>query len=55
VNFLRNVALGQVTTPYVFLVDIDFLPMLGLYPYLKKVISNLHMNEGNKVRFYVWF
>lgn len=48
INFLRNVALRQVTTPYVFLLDIDFLPMLGLYPYLKRVMSNLHMEEGNK-------
>lgn len=49
VNFLRNVALRQVTTPFVFLIDIDFLPMLALYPYLKRVIPNLRMDEGNKV------
>ncbi|OXA53187.1 LARGE xylosyl- and glucuronyltransferase 2 [Folsomia candida] len=48
VNFLRNVALRQVTTPFVFLIDIDFLPMLALYPYLKRVIPNLRMDEGNK-------
>jgi glycosyltransferase-like protein LARGE len=34
VNYLRNVALGQVTTPFVFLSDVDFLPMHGLYEYL---------------------
>lgn len=48
INYLRNVALRQATTPYTFLLDIDFLPMLGLYPYLKRVLSNLHMSEGNK-------
>lgn len=35
VNYLRNVALGQVRTRFVFLSDIDFLPMYGLYDYLK--------------------
>ena len=38
VNYLRNVALGQVLTPFVFLMDIDFLPMFGLYDYLKKAV-----------------
>src|SRR4029434_9995898 len=31
VNLLRNVAMRQVNTPYMFLSDIDFLPMYGLY------------------------
>ena len=31
VNYLRNVALREVMTPYVFLADVDFLPMKGLY------------------------
>uniref|UniRef100_A0A8C0YTN8 LARGE xylosyl- and glucuronyltransferase 1 n=2 Tax=Cyprinus carpio TaxID=7962 RepID=A0A8C0YTN8_CYPCA len=35
VNLLRNVAMGQVNTPYMFLSDIDFLPMYGLYEYLR--------------------
>lgn len=35
VNLLRNVALQQVNTPYMFLSDIDFLPMYGLYEYLR--------------------
>lgn len=48
VNYLRNVALQQVTTPYVFLSDIDFLPMYGLYEYLKKAVSMMDMKESNK-------
>ncbi|XP_075044317.1 xylosyl- and glucuronyltransferase LARGE2 [Mixophyes fleayi] len=38
VNLLRNVALRNAQTPYVFLSDIDFLPMYGLYDSLRKSI-----------------
>ena len=41
INYLRNVALDNVQTPYSFLSDIDFLPMNGLYPYLKEAIKVL--------------
>lgn len=37
VNLVRNVALRNAKTPYVFLTDIDFLPMYGLYDYLRSV------------------
>ncbi|XP_066490805.1 xylosyl- and glucuronyltransferase LARGE2 isoform X2 [Tiliqua scincoides] len=43
VNFLRNVALKNVQTPYVFLTDIDFLPMYGLYDYLRTSILQLEL------------
>ena len=43
VNYLRNVALKNVRTPYVFLSDIDFRPMIGLYSYLKEAIRVLGM------------
>lgn len=46
VNFLRNIALKNVNTPYVFLTDIDFLPMYGLYEYLRKSI--LQQDMANK-------
>ncbi|XP_062512933.1 xylosyl- and glucuronyltransferase LARGE2s-like [Corticium candelabrum] len=45
VNYLRNVALSQVKTGFVFLSDIDFLPMYGLYDYLRKVVSMMDMNK----------
>ncbi|XP_021933239.1 LARGE xylosyl- and glucuronyltransferase 1-like isoform X2 [Zootermopsis nevadensis] len=48
VNFLRNVGLQQVNTPYVFLTDIDFLPMYGLYSYLKKSIQILNLDASRK-------
>ncbi|XP_074979587.1 xylosyl- and glucuronyltransferase LARGE1 isoform X5 [Caretta caretta] len=35
VNLLRNVAMKHISTPYMFLSDIDFLPMYGLYEYLR--------------------
>lgn len=45
INYLRNVALDNVRTPYVFLSDIDFLPMEGLYHYLKEAIKILGANS----------
>ncbi|XP_063384625.1 xylosyl- and glucuronyltransferase LARGE2s-like isoform X2 [Cydia fagiglandana] len=39
VNYLRNVALENVNTPYVFLMDVDFVPMAGLYDHLRSVIK----------------
>lgn len=47
INKLRNVALEQVVTPYVFLSDIDFLPMIGLYDYLKRSIGSIGLKQTN--------
>ncbi|OPJ82922.1 glycosyltransferase-like protein LARGE2 [Patagioenas fasciata monilis] len=43
INLLRNVALANTQTPYVFLTDIDFLPMYGLYDYLRSSIQQLEL------------
>uniref|UniRef100_A0A8C2E4R4 LARGE xylosyl- and glucuronyltransferase 2 n=1 Tax=Cyprinus carpio TaxID=7962 RepID=A0A8C2E4R4_CYPCA len=48
VNLVRNVALRNVNTPYVFLTDVDFLPMYGLYDYLRKSIVQLDMANTKK-------
>uniref|UniRef100_A0AAY4AZP1 LARGE xylosyl- and glucuronyltransferase 1 n=1 Tax=Denticeps clupeoides TaxID=299321 RepID=A0AAY4AZP1_9TELE len=48
VNLLRNVAMKQVNTPYMFLSDIDFLPMYGLYEYLRKSVVQLDMASTKK-------
>ncbi|XP_071099912.1 xylosyl- and glucuronyltransferase LARGE1-like [Haliotis cracherodii] len=48
VNYLRNVALQQAPTPYVFLADIDFLPMYGLYEYLKKAAPMMELSTQKK-------
>ncbi|XP_043233397.1 LARGE xylosyl- and glucuronyltransferase 1-like isoform X2 [Amphibalanus amphitrite] len=46
VNYLRNVALREVLTPYVFLADIDFLPMKGLYNALLRTTAELLEDGG---------
>ncbi|KAJ8340527.1 hypothetical protein SKAU_G00351600 [Synaphobranchus kaupii] len=48
VNLLRNVALRHANTPYVFLTDVDFLPMYGLYNYLRKSMIQLDMAHTKK-------
>ena len=50
INLLRNVALDQVRTPFVFLSDIDFLPMPNLYSTLKKAVQSLKVANENKVK-----
>ncbi|XP_065647225.1 xylosyl- and glucuronyltransferase LARGE2s isoform X2 [Hydra vulgaris] len=45
VNYLRNVALEHVQTTYVFLSDIDFLPMIGLYNYLRGLANITNMEK----------
>ncbi|XP_053416367.1 xylosyl- and glucuronyltransferase LARGE2 isoform X2 [Nycticebus coucang] len=48
VNQLRNVALAQALTPYVFLSDIDFLPAYSLYDYLRTSIEQLGLGSQRK-------
>nr|XP_039326555.1 LARGE xylosyl- and glucuronyltransferase 2 isoform X3 [Saimiri boliviensis boliviensis] len=48
VNQLRNVALAQALTPYVFLSDIDFLPAYSLYDYLRASIEQLGLGSRRK-------
>ncbi|XP_045873627.1 LARGE xylosyl- and glucuronyltransferase 2 isoform X2 [Meles meles] len=49
VNQLRNVALAQSLTPFVFLSDIDFLPAYSLYDYLRASIEQLKLGSERKV------
>jgi hypothetical protein len=58
VNLLRNTALKEVKTPFVFLSDIDFLPMYGLYEYMKKAASMMDISREKKVSrdyFLLWY
>lgn len=48
VNLLRNVALKNARTPYVFLTDVDFLPMYGLYDYLRRAVVQMDMQHSQK-------
>nr|BAC03909.1 unnamed protein product [Homo sapiens] len=45
VNQLRNVALAQALTPYVFLSDIDFLPAYSLYDYLREARAGFNSSS----------
>nr|XP_022918705.1 LARGE xylosyl- and glucuronyltransferase 2-like [Onthophagus taurus] len=46
INILRNVALKHVNTPYVFLADIDFVPMYGLQVIIRENIGKIgNMNK----------
>lgn len=49
VNYLRNVALENVNTPYVFLMDVDFVPMAGLYDHLRSAIQLVNPYPQKKV------
>ncbi|XP_027966842.1 LARGE xylosyl- and glucuronyltransferase 2 isoform X2 [Eumetopias jubatus] len=48
VNRLRNVALAQALTPYVFLSDIDFLPAYSLYNDLRASIEQLKLGSERR-------
>lgn len=48
INYLRNVALGQVNTTFVFLSDIDFLPMIDLYDHLRRYVGQLDPSTSSK-------
>lgn len=48
VNRLRNIALSQVKTPYVFLCDVDFMPNFGMYEQLKKHVESIDISDHKK-------
>ena len=49
VNYLRNVALNASNTPFVFLTDIDFVPMFRLYSYLREASRILKLDTRKRV------
>ncbi|XP_020899478.1 LARGE xylosyl- and glucuronyltransferase 2 [Exaiptasia diaphana] len=51
VNYLRNVALENTRTPYVFLTDIDFLPMPDMDTYIRQMLKS--SNTPNTKKAYV--
>ena len=48
VNFLRNLAMDQAKTKYVFLSDVDFLPSLGSYEALQSSVRSLLSDHPNR-------
>ncbi|XP_011063367.1 PREDICTED: glycosyltransferase-like protein LARGE2 isoform X1 [Acromyrmex echinatior] len=49
INYLRNTAISYVPTPFVFQLDVDFLPQFGLYENIMNYINRLNINESDKV------
>ncbi|KAG7203628.1 hypothetical protein KM043_013663 [Ampulex compressa] len=49
INYLRNVAMLYVSTPFVFQLDVDFLPQYGLHENLMNYIAKLNVTESDKL------
>lgn len=49
INYLRNIAISYVSTPFIFQLDVDFLPQFGLYENLMNNINRLNINESDKI------
>jgi len=49
VNFLRNLAMDQARTKYVFLSDVDFLPSLGSYSALQSSVRALLSDHPSRL------
>ena len=48
INFMRNVALDNAQTEFVFLVDVDFIPDIGLFEHIKDDIKSLSMSTSRR-------
>ena len=49
INFLRNLAMDQARTKYVFLSDMDFLPSLGSYEALQSSVKSLLSDHPDRL------
>ncbi|XP_070168116.1 xylosyl- and glucuronyltransferase LARGE1 isoform X2 [Polyergus mexicanus] len=49
INYLRNIAILYVSTPFIFSLDVDFLPQFGLYENLMNNINRLNINDADKI------
>ncbi|KOC66202.1 Glycosyltransferase-like protein LARGE1 [Habropoda laboriosa] len=49
INYLRNIAMSYVSTPFIFQLDVDFLPQYGLHETLMSYIGKLNITEPDKV------
>ena len=54
-NFLRNVALNNTRTDYVFLSDADFIPMYGVHSHIQKAIQNGLLDDPKIKRVWTHF
>lgn len=49
VNYLRNIALNNARTQFIFLTDIDFLPMVNMYSYLREAANSYDIHNRKLV------
>ncbi|XP_043255946.1 LARGE xylosyl- and glucuronyltransferase 1-like isoform X1 [Colletes gigas] len=49
INYLRNTAMSYVSTPFIFQLDVDFLPQYGLHESLMSYIVKLNISESDRV------
>ncbi|XP_032663746.1 LARGE xylosyl- and glucuronyltransferase 2-like isoform X6 [Odontomachus brunneus] len=49
INYLRNTAMLYVSTPFIFQLDIDFLPQFGLHENIMSYINKLGITESHKI------
>ncbi|XP_014488191.1 PREDICTED: glycosyltransferase-like protein LARGE2 [Dinoponera quadriceps] len=49
INYLRNTAMSYVSAPFIFQLDIDFLPQFGLHESIMGYVNKLGVNESDKV------
>ncbi|XP_029047505.2 LARGE xylosyl- and glucuronyltransferase 1-like isoform X1 [Osmia bicornis bicornis] len=49
INYLRNIAMSYVSSPFIFQLDVDFLPQYGLHEALMSYIVKLNISESDKV------
>ncbi|XP_053977314.1 xylosyl- and glucuronyltransferase LARGE1-like isoform X2 [Hylaeus volcanicus] len=49
INYLRNTAMSYVSTPFIFQLDVDFLPQYGLHESLMGYITKLNVSESDRV------
>jgi hypothetical protein len=48
INFMRNLALDNAQTEFVFLVDVDFIPNIGLFEHIADNIAALSMSTSRR-------
>ena len=54
INYLRNVAVDQVHTSHALFVDVDLVPMPGLYMYAVEAVTKYLNNTNKKIVSILW-
>lgn len=48
-NYLRNVAMSHISTPFAFQMDIDFIPHIGLLKSFTKYIEKYNITRSSMI------